>query len=99
MGYPDVKPGSPQQDAFLQDARLHVRMTNGPEQDGWKLFQFGQHAVRQGLARPQVSRAADVVMGEIQFEIELLRGRFEDFYGLGDDLGTGAITTDDCNFV
>ena len=88
-----------QQDALFEDARLHVGMADGAEQDGRELPQFRQHAVRQHLAGAQVALAAEVVVGVVELELELLRGGLEDFDGLADDFRPRAVAADDCNVV
>ena len=88
-----------QQDALLQDARLHVGVADGAEQDGRELPQLRQHAVGQGLAGAQIARAAQVIMGVVELELELLRGDFEDLDRLADDFRPRAVAANDCNVV
>ncbi len=88
-----------EQDALFQDARLHVGMADGAEQDGRELPQFRQHAVRQRLAGAQIALAAQVVVRVVQLELELLRGDFEDLDRLADDFRACAVAAHDCNVV
>ena len=88
-----------QQDALLENAGLDIGMADGAEQDGRELPQFRQHAVRQSLAGAQIARAAQVVIGVVELELELLRGDIEDFDRLADHFRPGAVATNDCNVV
>ena len=74
-------------------------MTDGPKKDGIEGFQlfgggFGQH-----LPGFQISVAAEVKIGHIQFETEFVRCCFQRLFAFGNDFRTGAVPRDDCDFV
>ena len=86
-----------QQNPLFQNARLHLRMANGSQQNRWEFPQFGQDAVREGFARAKITLAAEIVWGVVQFYIKFLPGDVKNFDRLGHDFGAGAIAADDCN--
>ena len=88
-----------QQDALFQDAGLDVGMADGAQQDGRELAQFRHDAVRQHLAGAQVAVAAEVVVGVVELELELLRGGVEHLDRLADHFRARAVAADDCNVV
>ena len=66
-----------QQDALLEDARLDVGMPDRPEQDGRELPQVIRRTVGQRLVGAHVAFAAEVELGVIEIEAELLPGGIE----------------------
>ena len=88
-----------EQDALFEDARLHVGMADGAEEDGRELPQLRQHAVGQGLAGAQIARAAQVIIGVVELELEFLSGDLKDFDRLTDHFRAGAVATNNCNVV
>src|SRR6266705_3252963 len=59
-----------EQNAFLQNARLDLRMAHGAEEDRLELAQFGDRAVRQHFARLEIAFAAEIVFVPVDFEAE-----------------------------
>ena len=51
------------------------------------------------LAGAQIAVAADVVVGVVELEVELLRGGVQDLDGFADHFRAGAVAADDCNIV
>ena len=94
----ELEPGA-EENALFQNARFDVRMADGAEQNGGELPQFVQHAVRQHLAGAQVSVAADIVVGVVEFEGEFFRSGIEDFDCLADDFRPRAVAADDCKII
>src|SRR5207247_9928262 len=88
-----------QQDAFFQHARPHVRMPNGPEQDGRKLAQLGHDAVGQRFLGAQVTVAAQIEGGEIELDGAFSGGGFQDFDGFARDFRARAVATNDSDVV
>src|SRR6185369_9094141 len=56
-----LEPGA-QEDAFLQDTRLDVRVPDGAEQNGGELAQLLQDTIRQNFTRLQIAFATDIIV-------------------------------------
>ena len=89
----------PQQNPLFQDAGFHVGMADGAEQNRGKLSQFIRRAVGQHFLRAEVTVAAEIVIGVIEFDAELLRGGIENLDGFPDHFRPGAVAADDCDVV
>ena len=64
-----------QQDAFLQNPRLDVWMSDGAEQDGREFTQFLDDTIGQRFVGSQIALAAEIVAGVIEFDREIFRRR------------------------
>ena len=83
-----------QQDPLFKNARLDVGMADGAQQNRIVLAKFVDSVRRQDLAGPKKTRAAEIIVGEIQFEIELRGGRLEDLHGLPGHFRTCTVAAD-----
>ena len=84
-----------EEEAPLEDARRHLRGADGPQEDGVDVAQLVEDGVGQDLARAQVAVAAEVVVDGVEVDA----GRPHDGQGLGHDLRTDPVTTDDSDVV
>src|SRR5439155_11657841 len=82
-----------------QDARFHVRMADGAEENRRELPQFIDDTVRQGFLRAEITLAAEVVWSEVEFERELFGGDFQNLDGFAGDFRPRAVAADDCDVV
>ena len=94
----EVEPQA-QQDSLLENAGLHVGMADGAQQNGGKLSQLTHDAVRQRLLGAQVTLAAEVVVGIIEFQREFLRRGVQDLDGLAHDFRAGPVPANDSQMV
>ena len=85
----------PQQDALLEDARLDVGMPDRAEQDGRELPQVIRRAVGQRLVGSHVAFAAEVELGVVELEAELLPGGVEHLDVFTGDFRACAIAAND----
>src|SRR5439155_9470326 len=88
-----------QEDSLLKDARFHVRMADGAEENRRELPQFLDDAVGQGFLGAEIPLAAEVVGSEVEFERELFGGDFQNLDGFAGDFRPGAVAADDCDVV
>ena len=71
----------------------HVGRADGAEQDGVEVAQLLQHVVAEDLAVAQVAGAAEVEVDRVDRHA----GGAHHLQGLGGDLRTDPVATDDCN--
>ena len=81
----------PQQQAALEDAGGHGRVTDRAEQDRVVLAQLSQHGVRQQFPGAVPASSAQVVLGGL----DAWHDAPQHLEALGHDLGTDAVTWDD----
>ena len=86
-----------QQQVALEDARLHPRVADGPEEDRVERAELFELLVGQHLAGPQVSVGAQVEPDELRREP--LADGVEDLQTLAHDLGAGAVARDHADAV
>ena len=87
----------PQQEAFFQNAGLHLRVADGAEENGLVAAELLDGAVGQHLARLQKSLAAEVVMMPVEFETEPLCSNLGHFDAFAHHFGAGAVTGKNCD--
>ena len=88
-----------EQDAFFQDAGLHLRVTDRAEEDGFELAEFVHRGIGQDFAGPEVAFAAEIKGVPIEFEAEFEGCRFGDLERFARDFRTSAVAANNRDVV
>src|SRR5262249_17700103 len=88
-----------EQDALLENAWLHLRMTHRAEENRLELAQFIYRAIGQHFTGLQVAIAAEVVIVPVELETEFLAGRLAHLERFASAFRACTVAADDCNIV
>ncbi|OPZ70862.1 MAG: hypothetical protein BWY82_01918 [Verrucomicrobia bacterium ADurb.Bin474] len=88
-----------QQNALLQNTRLHVRMPNRPEKNRIIATKLLNHRIRKNFSFFQETLTPNIILMQLHPKIILGRNRMKHFYGFTGDFGTSPVSGNSGDFV